>query len=364
MTWSYASRRASSSRYVSAGEVHNNQSTRITPGIFADHTGGPCMKPKFATTISLAGSIATLFLFQSDLALSQWTDMAKPPPAPTFTASDPGVRGGPAGAGGPIAGLVGNQGALFDDGLDTFGEVDEVAEGLGPRMNLDSCAGCHAQPAVGGSSPSVNPQVAFANKDGGTDIVPSFIALNGPVREARFVRNPDRSPDGGVHALFTITGREGATGCTLQQPDFAGALADGNVIFRIPTPTFGAGLIEQIPDSVIVANAAASADLKAALGIRGKPNVTGTTNNNGNDGTVARCGWKAQNKSLLIFSGEAYNVEQGISNELFQNERDETANCQFATTPNDATKSDPAVADTRSDVERFAIFMRFLAPPV
>jgi hypothetical protein len=58
--------------------------------------------------------------------------------------------------------------------------------GLGPRMNLDSCAGCHSQPAVGGTSPSVNPQVAFASQDGGTDQVPFFITPNGPVREARF----------------------------------------------------------------------------------------------------------------------------------------------------------------------------------
>jgi CxxC motif-containing protein (DUF1111 family) len=314
------------------------------------------MKSKLVLSLSLAGSAATLLLFQFDLV--------PPASAQAFIATDPGVRGGPAGAGDPIAGLVGNQGALFADGLATFGEVDDVGGGLGPRMNLDSCGGCHAQPAPGGSSPSVNPQVAFASKDGGTDTVPSFIAADGPVREVRFVQNPDKSPDGGVHAIFTITGRAGATGCTLQQPDFAGQLANGNVIFRIPTPTFGAGLIEQIPDSVIVANAAASADLKAALGIKGKPNITGTTNNNGNDGTVARFGWKAQNKSLLLFSGEAYNVEQGISNEIFQTERDETANCQFATTPNDATSSDPAVPDPRSDIERFAIFMRLLAPPV
>src|SRR5262249_21728789 len=250
-------------------------------------------------------------------------------------------------------GLVDNQPALFTDGLDTFSEVDGVDEGLGPRMNLDSCAGCHAQPAVGGSSPFVNPQVAFANKDGGTDTGPTFISASGPVREARFVKNPDKSPDGGVHAIFTITGRLNADGCTLLQPDFAGQLANGNVIFRIPTPTFGAGLMEQIPDAAIVANAANSAALKASLGIKGKPNITGTTNNNGNDGTIARFGWKAQNKSLLLFSGEAYNVEQGISNELFQNEREEDANCQFAATPNDGTKN---AADPRSDVERFAVF--------
>jgi len=321
------------------------------------------MNTKFALTFSLAGSIAALFLLRSDFASSQVQFGAAKPPPPGFIASDPGVRGDPAGAGGPIAGLVGTQGQLFADGLDAFSDEDVVAEGLGPRMNLDSCAGCHAQPAVGGTSPFVNPQVDFASKDGGTDTVPTFVSLSGPVREARFVKNPDKSPDGGVHALFTITGRAGATGCTLAQPDFATQLANGNVIFRIPTPTFGAGLIEQIPDSAIIANAAASAAQKAALGIKGKPNITGTTNNNGNDGTIARFGWKAQNKSLLLFSGEAYNVEQGISNELFQTERDETANCQFATTPNDATKSDPAIADPRSDVERFAVFMRLLAPP-
>ena len=38
-------------------------------------------------------------------------------------------------------------------GADDFAEDDGVAEGLGPRMNLDSCGGCHIQPALGGSSP-------------------------------------------------------------------------------------------------------------------------------------------------------------------------------------------------------------------
>jgi len=42
----------------------------------------------------------------------------------------------------------------------------------------------------------------------------------------------------GVHALFTITGALGASTCSLTQPDFAGALARHNVVFRIPTPVF------------------------------------------------------------------------------------------------------------------------------
>src|SRR5262249_11167212 len=160
---------------------------------------------------------------------------------------------------------------------------------------LDSCGGCHAPPAAGGSRPFVNPPVAFTNKDGGTDKVPAFIAANGPGGEAPFVANPDGSPDGGGHDPFTITGRPRADTCTLAQPDFATALRNNNVIFRIPTPTFGAGLIEQIQDSTIIANQAANPAQKLALGIGGRVNtvpITGETNNNGNDGTISRFGWK------------------------------------------------------------------------
>jgi len=314
----------------------------------------------------LAAAVGGLFLSQIRIASSQFT----------FNASDPSVRGDPAGAGKPFANLTANQRAFFDSGAADFAAAEEVDEGLGPRMNLDSCGGCHIQPALGGSSPFVNPQVAFATKNGGTDTLPSFIRQNGPVREARFVKNPDGTADGGVHAIFTITGRTGANvsppgPCTLDQPDFATQLANRNVIFRIPTPTFGAGLIEQIPDAQILANQASNASRKLSLGIRGKANfhvagrtITGMTNNNGNDGTIARFGWKAQNKSLLLFSGEAYNVEMGITNELFQTERDETPGCQYAKTPNDVPNLDSTVAsDMLSGIEKFAIFMRFLAPP-
>jgi CxxC motif-containing protein (DUF1111 family) len=286
-------------------------------------------------------------------------------------ARDPGVRGGAPGAGGPLTGLTPTEMTFFTRGLEDFSEVEDVADGLGPRMNLDGCGGCHAQPAVGGTSPAVNPQVEFATKDGGVDQVPSFIKRNGPVREARFVRNPDGTPDGGVHALFTISGRPGAAGCNLAQPDFEGQLADRNVIFRIPTPVFGTGLIEQIPDDAILGNAAANASRKSELGIRGRANfrvsgraVTGQVNRNGNDGTIARFGWKGQNVSLLLFSGEAYNVEMGITSELFQQERDQTPACHFGTVPNDVQNFGAANAlDGTTAIQNFANFQRFLAPP-
>jgi len=287
-------------------------------------------------------------------------------------AQDPGIRTGAATAGGPLPGLTAQELEYFQAGSDDFLEADNVAEGLGPRMNMDSCGSCHAQPALGGSSPALNPQFAFATKDGGTDTPPSFILADGPVREVRFVRNADGTPDGGVHALFTITGRIGAGACRIRQPDFAAQLAARNVIFRIPTPVFGLGLVEQIADSAIVANQAANSGAKRTLGIGGRANfnlagrtISGQSNHNGNDGTIARLGWKAQNKSLLLFSGEAYNVEMGITNDLFPTERDENNACQSADLPNSVTDLEATEpVDSMASIEKFAHFMRFLAPPM
>ncbi len=279
-------------------------------------------------------------------------------------ASDPGVRGGPAGAGSPVAGLTTNQLAFFSAGLADFEEVDSVSgtiantgRGLGPRFNAESCAQCHAQPSTGGTSPTVNPQVAVATDQGAANQVPSFITVNGPVREARFPRTFSGQVDGGVHALFTIAGRTDAGGCSIQQDNFARAAQLGDLIFRIPTPVFGGGLIEAIPDSTILANLNSNLQQKHNLGIFGR------TNNSGNDGTITRFGWKAQNKSLEIFSGEAYNVEVGVTNELFNTERDQTASCLFNSTPEDATNFDEDGTSMASDVLTFTMFMRFLDQP-
>jgi len=245
---------------------------------------------------------------------------------------------------------------------------------------------------VGGTSPSTtafpflgpNPETLVANLDGQTNqnTIPSFITPDGPVREARFKFFLDTSSprggrhsfdpsgptaDGGVHDLYVISGRQDAGSCAIKQPDFARNLALNNVIFRIPTPVFGAGLMENISDEAILSNMSLNQQQKQALGISGHPN------RDGNDGAISRFGWKAQNKSLEIFAGEAYNVEMGVTNELFQNERaspDEAqngglpANCKVNPTPEDTTNfaASPNYA-VPSDTVQFAMFMRLLAPP-
>jgi CxxC motif-containing protein (DUF1111 family) len=271
---------------------------------------------------------------------------------------DPGVRGGPAGAGGPIPGLTTSESFFFGLGLEAFAEVAAVANGLGPRFNLDSCAGCHVQPAIGGTSPFKNPQVGVATKNHARNEVPFFIRLDGPVREARFKFKPDGTRDGGVHGLFTITGRDDAVGCHIAQPDFLVEARHNNLTFRIPTPVFGAGLIENIPDNAIIENKNSHLLLKKTLGISGRENRSG------NDGTIMRFGWKAQVKSPFIFSGEAYNVEQGVTNEMFPQERDETPGCVLNPLPEDRTNFDGRTPEEfLPDVELFAFFMRFLSPP-
>src|SRR5467141_1582167 len=294
-------------------------------------------------------------------------------------AVDPGVRGGAAGAGGPLNGLAADETTFFNDGLTRFAEVNTVTgadhSGLGPRFNSNQCLGCHLQPGPGGTSPASNPLIAVATLNGAKNIVPWFITANGPVREARF-KKTNGVADGNVHALFVITGRADAPGCNLSQFDFlpggnplTGQGGNPNIIFRIPTPVFGAGLIEAIPDSAILANMHSNASAKSAMGISGHANahLSGNVNRNGNDGTITRFGWKAQNKSLLIFASEAYNVEMGVSNQLFPQERDETPGCLFNATPEDTLNFTPTTGSPNtaviSDIEAFANFMRMLAPP-
>ncbi|MGB2664539.1 MAG: di-heme oxidoredictase family protein [Candidatus Acidiferrum sp.] len=292
--------------------------------------------------------------------------------ASSTAAKDPGVRAGAVNAGLPLTSLTSAQLQYFQDGQNRFQQVDQVANGLGPTFNSNSCGSCHAQPSVGGSSPSAsqypnigpNPQVEMATTNGATNTIPFFITAEGPVREARFpfvVSNGalTHTPDGGVHALFTITGRSDATGCSMAQPNFEQMQQMNNLIFRIPTPVYGGGLIESISDETIVANMQANASLKQQLGITGHPNYSP------NDGSIMRFGWKAQNKSLEMFAGEAYNVEIGVTNELFPNERaDPPVPCLMNPTPEDETNFSQSGAQISSDIVAFSNFMRFLAPPV
>jgi Di-haem oxidoreductase, putative peroxidase len=421
--------------------------------------------------------------------------------ATNLGATDPGVRGGVAGAGAPQAAQPINQDAPAQVALDggtaadktetakaaeacfpglgsavqlfceqaviRFQEIDSIAgaqvstgltgfiaagttesgTGLGPTFNANGCAVCHAQPSVLGAGISMgspqlpnvpNPQVGLAHLDKATNAEAlSFITASGPTREVRF------TTDNGVHDLFTVSGREDVpTSCTSTQPPFATAMAAGEVSFRIPIATFGDGLVELIPESALMANLAletcgsptiaAAAISAGAIGTSSAGTLigatattsTGTTtttaggaaagsasnggtvittpvltldgttptlsvattlptksslgiagsfNLSGNDGTITRFGWKAQNKSLFIFAMEAYNVEQGVTNEGFPNERTGGATLSSSCLSLNSTPEDDinfagfgldTCSDDLADVSNFAQAMALSKPAV
>ena len=323
---------------------------------------------------------ALLIAFAAAPTHAQRNDTSSSPASSSSAAVDPGPRAGSVGAGQPLSTLTPAQLQFFQDGLARFLQVDSVTGtiagepglGLGPGYNSTSCGSCHAQPSTGGTSPSANffpfvgqnPQVTVAYDAGASNQIPSFITADGPIREARFPFVVSSSgtvtstPDGGVHDVFSIAGRSDAQGCTLPQPNFEQMAKLNNLIMRVPTPLYGTGLVENIPDAAILANMAANPGPKSQLGISGHPNTSA------NDGSITRFGWKAQNKSLEIFAGEAYNVEMGVTNELFQNERaNPPASCLYNATPEDSTNFNSSGAQIPSDVVAFAMFSRFLAPP-
>jgi len=272
------------------------------------------------------------------------------------------------------------------------GELDPVfpqfhtnSNGLGARHNSDQCFSCHAQPTLGGSGgflvpnpgqpvpqQAENPQFnLIPHRYGRQNVVPSFEHRFGPVREVRFKYKPDGTPDGGVHQLWTVRGstNDGTIpNCSLTQPDFEKEYKRGNLAFRIPLQMTGLGLLESIQDREILAQHSATADLRAPLGITGHPNRSG------NDGTITRFGWKAQNKSMTIFAGEAYNVEMGITNEVFPTATEEDPDCQGPEKPepNDVTRTDDTDFKNQNfnnpihimaDWMQFQLLMRFTDGP-
>ena len=261
-----------------------------------------------------------------------------------------------------------------------FPQMHTNSNGLGTRHNGDSCLVCHSQPVLGGAGGFIAPNKGaiaqnpsfdlIPHRFGKQNVVPSFITQFGPIREVRFRINPDGTRDGGVHQLWVTTGITNDplnTTCRAAQPNFAAELANNNLSFRTPLQILGLGLIDSIQDQEILAQHNATADRRARLGITGHPNRSA------NDGSIARFGWKAQNKSITMFAGEAYTVEMGISNELFNTAVDERADCANGKPePNDITRTDNDDAENKSfnnplhilaDWMEFALMMKFTDAP-
>ena len=233
--------------------------------------------------------------------------------------------------GDPLPGLTASEFEEFRIGLEDFLEVEEAEEGLGPAFNGTSCAGCHSVPALGGVAPVTTVRAGIRQEDG------CFRDID-PAR-------------GSLFQLFSIP----THGCQSVIPPEANVIAR-----RVPIPLFGAGLVEAIPDQTLLA-------LEDPLdldrdGVSGRAAIvidlaTG-------DRRVGRFGWKAQIASLLVFSGDAYRNEMGITNDLFPAELTfELSEAQLKACDAIPDPEDFAEPGTgRRGIDNFESFMKFLAP--
>jgi CxxC motif-containing protein (DUF1111 family) len=183
-------------------------------------------------------------------------------------------------AGNPLSNMSMAELVRFEAGLAEFERTFTTADGLGPIFNQNSCAACHNAP-VGGSGST------FVTRFGSFDDDGNYIDL----------------PGGSVFQANTID----IANCTEEIPEDAYITA-----MRITTSTMGAGLIEAIPASAILANE----DNPPAPWIHGR--VHWVENLDG-DGSliIGRFGWKGQLGTNIDFTGDASLQEMGITNRIF-----------------------------------------------
>ena len=239
--------------------------------------------------------------------------------------------------GDPLPGLTADELALFQQGKDVFEEVEGVADGLGPVFNEASCVACHAGPATGGSTGRLETRFGRRNE---IRIFNRLKVTFDPLAELGGSLLQD-------HGIGPVPGH-----------DFPAETvpAKANVVAsRRTTPLFGLGLVDATPDAQFRSIAAWQA--------RNAPDAAGTVAVVDNLFTgarsVAKFGWKNVNPTLLQFSGDAYLNEMGITSPKFPNE-----NCPQGDCTTLAFNPRPDINDADgADVQEFADFMTFLAPP-
>jgi CxxC motif-containing protein (DUF1111 family) len=249
------------------------------------------------------------------LALAAMTPEGASNPAPDF--------------GQPLAGLPSDLLDRFNEGKEEFQTVETPEEGIGPVFNDVSCGNCHNVAAVGGGSPTLETRFGTTAADGTFDPLTQF---------------------GG--SLMQVAGIGAAGECEYNAeivPPEATITAH-----RRTTPLFGLGLVDAVPDSTFYAIAAEESHNPD--GITGTVSVVHRIATNKD--AVGKFGWKAQNPTLFQFSGDAYVNEMGITSPEFPDE-----NCPQGDCDSLSCNPDPGLNDDGEDVQKFADFMQFLAPP-
>jgi CxxC motif-containing protein (DUF1111 family) len=231
--------------------------------------------------------------------------------------------------GDPLPGITPQEFEKFQLGLEDFTEVETAQDGLGPAFNGNSCAQCHATPAIGGIAAMTEVRAGYRDDEG------VFHELRGTT----------------LFPLFSIPPHL----CQVTMPPEANVIAR-----RAPIPLFGAGLIEAIPDETLLA--LEDPDDRDNDGISGR--AARIEDLATRRQRIGRFGWKSQQATLLAFSGDAYRNEMGITNDLFPQESAPGISPETLRlcAPKQRVED---VRDRRTGmrgIDNFENFMKFLAP--
>ena len=238
--------------------------------------------------------------------------------------------------GDPLEGLTDDQVADFDEGQEEFSEIDSFAEGLGPVFNEASCATCHVGPngAIGGTNDRLETRFGRIDTDGTFD--PMGYAGGSLIQD---------------HGIGEVVGTDGTT--HIFGPEVVPSEATVTAMRRT-TALFGLGLVDAVPDSTFSHIAAFQARFLSSTAGRVSIVADPTTGMQ----AVGKFGWKAQVPTLVVFSGDAYLNEMGITNPIFPNENCPQGDCEVL-----YYNPVPDMNDDGTATQAFANFMKFLAPP-
>jgi len=261
-----------------------------------------------------------------------------PPPPPISVP-------GPSDAADAATGFDNRSNGVADDSThqadqETFDEVEDIVDGLGPLYNAQSCRECHQNPTSGGASQVSELRVGHNAPDGRFQNAEIPIARGAVVISGRTLVN-DRAicpnaqfPDSEIQERVPDTETIRTT--------------------RLSLNLLGDGLVEAVADETLLEIARVQRRTTRGT-IRGQALYVPILEAPG-ETRVGRFGWKDQHASLLSFSADAYLNEMGITSRLFPDEV--TTLCNTASEPNDSTR-----ADSLADIDRFARFLRATKAP-
>lgn len=234
-----------------------------------------------------------------------------------------------------------------------------LRDGLGPLFNSANCRSCHnglgrgRPPAEGEQPVALVLQISAPRDDGAWGDDPIY----GPNFNPFVV--PGVPPEGVARVRYTEINGQYADGLawTLRQPDYAltdlryGDLHPEVAISpRLAQPIIGMGLLDAVPDAVILANANEDGEV-----ISGRPNWITSE-----DGArrLGRFGWKANQPDLQAQTAAALFAEMGITTSMHPRQNCTSVQTACLAAPHGG---EPELAD--ADLSALVFYQQVLAVP-